>query len=782
MIGKKSVRKALRKPLRKISEAASPAFVENLEDEDPDDKEIRRLEKLLKISQKSGKNDKRKVAQKLNKEFGLYEGLGEDFGDFLNDLDDLTDMVQAEHKGKSSKRKHVFAGMVGDDSEVEEHHMPKKAHILDDDMQEQSDVDEDGNDDSDECRNYAEESDMEDGSSDVHEIDVEGDEMASDTNIADDDEDNSDEEAPTLVDIYQPTKGEDIYGRKVLSSENQATTTKYVPPSKRKLMEVDENSDAVRILRRAINGLMNRLSSQTKDSVIRSLKDLYDANSTTIASTVLRDCIVKVCANETQMMATLIPTYAAIIAALHGTVGRDVGAFVIECLVKSLHASIVGARDNAVAQEHSLISSKQAGNYLLLLVYLYNLHVIHHKLIVDFMELIISSFDSCSEVSTSSDRVGAVERNLELILLIVDHCGSQLHSDDRDSLRRMIAIAQNYIKKNESTAGDTTGTVNRIQFMLESIQELGRSKSRRSHIHAANKEAVTALRKWLSGTKVSLLSTKKRASNSSVGAGTGSETCLHVSLNDLLNADTNGRWWRSGHSWAGKEKAPLGGTEGGHVDDRVDDRKISNGSTTANKLSAASTASAEEAMLLKLAEKMRFKTSTRRNIFVVVMSSGDLSEAFERLNRLDLRGKADREIVRVLFECCAQESTYNPFYAELLSLFCQNNRQYKTTCAYALWDFQKVLNEDGIEKRRVVNTARLASHFVCSFDIHLSAVIKRMEVFELSGQDILFLATFFMAYFTDKVDDETFQKSLDRVATTKDFMSVRDGILFFLQV
>lgn len=41
---------------------------------------------------------------------------------------------------------------------------------------------------------------------------------------------------------------------------------------------------------------------------------------------------------------------------------------------------------------------------------------------------------------------------------------------------------------------------------------------------------------------------------------------------------------------------------------------------------------------------MQMNTQTRKTIFVVVMSSRDVSDAFERLMRLDLKGKQDREI------------------------------------------------------------------------------------------------------------------------------------------
>ena len=39
-----------------------------------------------------------------------------------------------------------------------------------------------------------------------------------------------------------------------------------------------------------------------------------------------------------------------------------------------------------------------------------------------------------------------------------------------------------------------------------------------------------------------------------------------------------------------------------------------------------------------------------------------------------------------------------------------------------------------------------------------------------------------VTYFKMQITEETFQTLLDRVATTKDFSTVRDNIIFFLQV
>lgn len=92
--------------------------------------------------------------------------------------------------------------------------------------------------------------------------------------------------------------------------------------------------------------------------------------------------------------------------------------------------------------------------------------------------------------------------------------------------------------------------------------------------------------------------------------------------------------------------------------------------------------SEEQTQLLLLAKKLKMNTDTRRDIFMIIMTSYDINDSFERLTRLDLKGRSDREVVKVIAECCGGEKKYNPFYSELCALLCSQNRQYKVNQFY----------------------------------------------------------------------------------------------------
>jgi nucleolar MIF4G domain-containing protein 1 len=273
--------------------------------------------------------------------------------------------------------------------------------------------------------------------------------------------------------------------------------------------------------------------------------------------------------------------------------------------------------------------------------------------------------------------------------------------------------------------------------MFEALTDLKNNKSRR--IQTSNAEVVKHLRKWLGAIKTAL------------GQKQSGDTCLRVTLQDLLAAETKGRWWRTGASWVGKQQEDFEKEEAA--------RKLAAATdSSAAKRAKTATEQSEEEQLLKLATKMRMNTTTRKNIFVVMMSSRDVTDAFERLSRLELKGKEDREVARVLAQCCAQESTYNPFYAELAKTLCTQHRQYKITFQFVFWDAFKAMQEEEDEEgeaarlreRKAVNLARLMAALVCSFHLPLT-VVKPIDISNMSASIILFLSTLLLALFKDQV-------------------------------
>lgn len=92
-----------------------------------------------------------------------------------------------------------------------------------------------------------------------------------------------------------------------------------------------------------------------------------------------------------QVMTTLIPPYAAVIAALNISLGADVGGFFLEVIAKELNAVILsGAKLPAIRHGNGRRGLRGTGsNVLLLLAYLYNYGVAHCTLIYDIIGLLV---------------------------------------------------------------------------------------------------------------------------------------------------------------------------------------------------------------------------------------------------------------------------------------------------------------------------------------------------------------------------------------------------------
>lgn len=297
--------------------------------EDPEDEEIERLEKLLGL--KKDASARKKVATKLNKEYAQFEGLGDDFGDFLLGLDDI---------GKSDKpwggNQMNYEGSDDDGASAKDG-LGEVPDLLDDEEYPESDISHD-----DDRNEFLSGSDVEDNSPEVF-SDQDGDGSAEEDNSesGSEDDDESAENNDTVY--YAPSSGQDIYGNIKSADESGSAPVKYVPPHLRNkaLTVIDEKSEKYIMLRRIMNGLFNRLSDETKDSIVRSMKELFETNSHLECCHCLNKCIMSACSSSTQVMVTLIPLYAAVVAALHITAGISIGANLLELLAVTFHKVFV---------------------------------------------------------------------------------------------------------------------------------------------------------------------------------------------------------------------------------------------------------------------------------------------------------------------------------------------------------------------------------------------------------------------------------------------------------
>lgn len=349
-----------------------------------------------------------------------------------------------------------------------------------------------------------------------------------------------------------------------------------------------------------------------------------------------------------------------------------------------------------VEHSNNVLPTKAPLNILLIVLYLYDFRVLDSQLMIEIIWRILN------------EKKGATlsPYHVELMVLVVEHAGYVLRGDCPLELKQLVAHIIEIQKKEVDV---------RTSVMLEMLADLKNNKSKRQA--SSNADMIHSLRKWIGSLK-------------HMDASRAATPCIKVPLQDLLDGEQRGRWWRAGAYWEGR---------------------------TASKPTVTpvpkAISSEENALLQKIGKKLKMNTEIRKNIFMVIMSSRDVHDVFERLARLELKGKQDREILRVLTECCGAEKAYNSFYEEVAIALCTAGRQNKTTLQFCYWDLFKAITDDAatVSDRKVVNLARMLVGLVCGFHLSLS-VLKPIELSTAPPALLLFLATFFIALFSNKVN------------------------------
>ncbi|KAJ9545885.1 hypothetical protein OSB04_025592 [Centaurea solstitialis] len=358
-------------------------------------------------------------------------------------------------------------------------------------------------------------------------------------------------------------------------------------------------------------------------------------------------------------------------------------------------------------------------NLTLLLSYLYIFGVCSSDLIYDFMMML---------------SLRLTEVDVSTILTILNCSGMRLRSDDPATMKSFILSIQNKVTELKAAAGDNQAKSRskRMEFMLETVVDIKNNKKKTKEDTSQH----TRIKKWLQKLRV--------------------ESILLRGLkwSKLIDPDKKGQWWLSGDMVS--------------TTDNIENvaKKIDRESSEAQKM-------------LQLAAGQRMNTDARRAIFCIIMSGDDYIDAFEKLLRLDLQGKQDREIMRVLVECCLQEKVFNKYYCVLASKLCSHDKNHKFTLQYCIWDHYTEL--ESMQLIRSMHLAKFVAEMVAAFTLSL-AVVKKADLHDttqLTSRKIMHFKIFFEAVF--EYQDNVVWNVFKRIAGSDQYEPLRTGIKFFVE-
>ncbi|XP_073437697.1 nucleolar MIF4G domain-containing protein 1 [Dendrobates tinctorius] len=656
-----------------------------LEANEKEDKEIKRLERSLRMNRRRNKSSLPQaftqdgldyilgVLEPGGANFGLYDDEEEE-ANTAEKLQKLYEGVDEEETGKDdgSDEEEIGKDDGSDEEEIGKDDGGDEEEIGKDDGSDEEETGKDDGSDEEEKGKDDGSDEEEKGSEMGDDIDGEEENYVNEGGYAEEQLSEEDE----AVEREREASGEEIAEEEddvnepvTITKTPTGVDKKYVPPHLRRSADAADakKREELERLRKSVKGLMNRLSEPNMASISGQLEELYMSNSRKDMSDTLSDITLNACITPAKMPDRLMMEHVLLISILHHTVGIEVGAHILETVVKQFHD-----------QHGDVTDSKECDNLLTFIGHLYNFHVIDSRLVFDILKILVSTF---------------TERNIELVLLLLKNVGFSLRKDDALALKELICEAQN----KASTVDKKFQDQSRVRFMLEIMLALKNNDMRK--IPGYDPEPVEKLRKL-----------QRSLVHNNVS---GSDTRLRVSLENILEADKIGRWWIVGSSWSG---APM-----------IGQSTVKTSAPAVGKVSAK---------IMDLARKQRMNTDIRRNIFCVIMTSEDYLDAFEKLLKLGLKDHQEREIVHVLIDCCLQEKTYNPFYAFLSSKFCEYDRRFQMTFQFSMWD--KFRDLGSLSTTTLSNLTNFVSHLIKRKSLPLS-IFKVMEFSELDKIKVSFL-------------------------------------------
>lgn len=337
-----------------------------------------------------------------------------------------------------------------------------------------------------------------------------------------------------------------------------------------------------------------------------------------------------------------------------------------------------------------------------------------------------------------------------MLIIILRAVGSQLRADDPGALKEIILDVQSKssaqaavaeVDAMASTSAEASGQSARARVFLSMLNDLKNNKQKARDLGVAD-GALPRLRKWL----------KTLGS----AAGAHEPAAFKVGWEELVHANSRGRWWVIGSAWAGR-------SGGGGSAEASDGRRGKGSSATG------------EERLLALADTQRMNTDIRRKIFVSIMGADDFVDAHGRLTRLRLTKAQQPEIVRVLLECCGQEGIFNRYYALLASRLCESHREIRFGMTFAFWDVFKQLPE--LTLHRAANTAKLLAQLLAAGSVPVTC-LKVVHWSNPSQRTIFFWQVFFVELLASPhgVVKTACSPLLDAANA-----ETRDGVLLFLE-
>ncbi|KAG7662662.1 SGD1 [[Candida] subhashii] len=461
------------------------------------------------------------------------------------------------------------------------------------------------------------------------EVEVEEEEQGNFSDFNDHDDESDFEESGSED---EPKQKENPYVAPGTSQENEsedgAAPQRYIPPALRRKMAMESNavSEEVIALRKSIKGPLNKLSEANINTIVNDLNSLFLSHPRHTLNEEITSIILDSIIQQGRLLDTFVYLHACVVVALYRLEGVEFGAHFIQTIVEKF--------EDYNKQESK---TKECSNIVSLLSSIYLFQLVSSKLLYDLIKVLINNLN---------------ENNADLLLRLIRNSGNQMRSDDPSALKEIVLLIN---EKYSNLPKDQMTT--RTQFLIETISTLKNNKMK--VVNEANHQLSIRLKKF----------------SATINNNKFNDP-IQVSLEDIHNIETRGKWWLIGSAWKGHS---------------TDASSTTTGQEDVNKAAMDDILDAAEPNWMELARAQRMNTDIRRAIFISIMSANDYIDAVTKLDKLALKRSQEREIPRVLMHCTVIEPTWNPYYGILANKLCDSH-SYRKTFQFMLWDLVKELD------------------------------------------------------------------------------------------
>ncbi|KGU21221.1 hypothetical protein MGK_05728 [Candida albicans P57055] len=535
------------------------------------------------------------------------------------------------------------------------------------------------------------------------------------------------------------------------SEKSGLAPQRYIPPALRKKMALEAGesvSEETLKLRKSIKGPLNKLSEANISSIVSEINALYLSHPRQTLNEEITNIILDSIVQQGRLLDTFVYLHATVVVALYRLQGVEFGAHFIQTIVEKFETS---------KTESS--KTKEASNIISLLSSVYLFQLVSSKLLYDLIKELINNLD---------------ENNADLLLRLIRNSGNQMRSDDPSALKEIVLLING---KASTLPKDAVNT--RTQFLIETISSLKNNKLK--IVNEANHQLSIKLKKFLGG-----INENK------------SGDPIQVSLEDIQNVATRGKWWLVGSAWKGHETDKPKDVDVVAMSDILDNA---------------------EPNWMELAKSQRMNTDIRRAIFVSIMSANDYIDAVTKLDKLALKRNQEREIPKVLIHCATMEPSWNPYYGVLGNKLCDSH-SFRKTFQFVLWDLIKELDggsaddeeeEDNFigfdtfdeenKMKRILNLGRFYGFLLAEGSMPLHN-LRTVNFLTASSDTVLFLEVLLVSFF-DQVGKKSRKNSVggglqnkakgmyeqkyddrllvERVLKAKDQTTMLRGLQYFVQ-